>query len=438
MKLCTKYIEENHRSYLFEGNSMAMLEFDIDERHELLSDFNNGNDDALTLSGQQYLHEAIQELAPNTYVNELSRVKVLPLVVVIPIASSCNLKCPYCFAQTNSGKFNFNGFSESDIERLVSRLKEINQDEKTTLIFFGGEPLLKFNLIRYTVSFIEKLGLLDNFSYSITTNGTLVTPEIASFFKKYKFSVLVSMDGYENEFNYRHFKNGKSSVAKVLENIDLLKKIEFPFEIRATITSDNPFIYETYRFFENLAIPYTLAFAYPSDNTSSASLSTYSSDSVVRVANSLSMLLEDYRKAIQSGGAIYNSVVHTLAHYIEYRKVRERVCCAGINYFTILSDGTIFSCAHFMNNPQQELGNIYNDKLFFTRDKHYAIAPNVKNLDGKCLSCWAKHICSGGCPAQKISLALPTTAPLPISNCEIERKLAEFYLSAYILIKQKE
>ena len=95
MKLCTKYIEENHRSYLFEGNSMAMLEFDIDERHELLSDFNNGNDDALTLSGQQYLHEAIQELAPNTYVNELSRVKVLPLVVVIPIASSCNLKCPY-------------------------------------------------------------------------------------------------------------------------------------------------------------------------------------------------------------------------------------------------------------------------------------------------------------------------------------------------------
>ena len=56
------------------------------------------------------------------------------------------------------------------------------------------------------------------------------------------------------QFNYRKFRNGKSSVSRVLGNIELLKAHEVSFEIRATITSDNPYIYETYRFFEELKI----------------------------------------------------------------------------------------------------------------------------------------------------------------------------------------
>ena len=65
-----------------------------------------------------------------------------------------------------------------------------------------------------------------------------------------------------------------------------------------------------------------------------------------------------------------------------------------------------------------------------------AIAPNINELEEKCQRCWAKHICSGGCPAQKLSLSRKAEQSLPEANCGIEKILSEFYLKVYTLFKQ--
>lgn len=46
----------------------------------------------------------------------------------MPIAASCNLNCPYCFAQTDGG-FHFGNFTKKDIDRIAAFLVEKNTDE---------------------------------------------------------------------------------------------------------------------------------------------------------------------------------------------------------------------------------------------------------------------------------------------------------------------
>lgn len=433
-----KYIEGQSIPYLYDGETMALLKLDINKDQSLIREVQStdNNHKKLSYISREFLNDNIKELPLNTYANQIEHTKILPLAVILPITSSCNLNCPYCFAQTNKGDFNFKNYTEADIERLIQRLYIINKGEKTLLIFFGGEPLINFKLIKHTVDYINHSGLKDCFCYSITTNGTLITHDIAEFFKEHQFAILLSMDGFDNEFNYRKFRNGKSSVSRVLRSINILKAIDVPFEIRATITSDNPYIYETYLFFEELKVPYTLAFAYPSDNTRNQNLSTYSQENILRVKNSMLKLLKEYKRRLATGEPIYNNVLLTLYRFFEYRIIRERICCGGINYFTILADGSLFKCAHLMNSQKEIIGNIYDNDIHF--DANFSIAPPITELEEKCQTCWAKHICSGGCPAQKHSLSLMPQQALPEINCKIEQVLSEFYLHAYILLKQSQ
>ena len=76
--------------------------------------------------------------------------------------------------------------------------------------FYGGEPLLEFDLIKEVVFFSEALARDDgkDVKFSMTTNGTLLTDEIIHFLVEHRFSVVVSLDGgKETHDRYRIFKS---------------------------------------------------------------------------------------------------------------------------------------------------------------------------------------------------------------------------------------
>ena len=87
-----------------------------------------------------------------------------------------------------------------------------------------------------------------------------------------------------------------------------------------------------------------------------------------------------------------------------------------------------------MNNKADIMGNIYDANFHFSTN--LAIAASINELAEMCQRCWAKHICSGGCPDQKHSLSRKAEQSLPEANCGIEKNLSEFYLKAYTLFKQ--
>lgn len=74
-------------------------------------------------------------------------------------------------------------------------MKQSVNNKQVTLSFYGGEPLLAFELIKKCVNYIKEKYHQKNVNYGLTTNGILLKDDILEFLVKEKFSILVSLDG---------------------------------------------------------------------------------------------------------------------------------------------------------------------------------------------------------------------------------------------------
>lgn len=118
--------------------------------------------------------------------------------LILQVTQNCNLRCDYCiysggyYTRTHSNKkMNFE-LAKSGIDYLI---KHSRNSQKLFLGFYGGEPLLEFNLIKKCIEYIEQEGEGKKFDYVITTNATLINDEILEFFVKNDFKVTISLDG---------------------------------------------------------------------------------------------------------------------------------------------------------------------------------------------------------------------------------------------------
>src|SRR6202011_4330521 len=90
----------------------------------------------------------------------------------------------------------------------------------------GGEPLMNFDAIERIVAIAERkaLATATKADYHITTNGTLLTQEIADFMDVHRFTVYFSIDGDEqNHDQLRKYTSGKGSFQDVEHNLEYLR-----------------------------------------------------------------------------------------------------------------------------------------------------------------------------------------------------------------------
>ena len=110
----------------------------------------------------------------------------------------CNLNCVYCFEKFKTS----NKQMELDVAKRII-LKEFSDFEKfgndgiIKVDFFGGEPLLNFQLIKDLSEWIWEQNFPINYVLSVTTNGTLLNDEMKDWFTLHKehFRLILSVDG---------------------------------------------------------------------------------------------------------------------------------------------------------------------------------------------------------------------------------------------------
>lgn len=96
------------------------------------------------------------------------------------------------------------------------------ESEKIEFGFFGGEPLLEFDLVKEITSIIQDHECFDprRAQISVTTNGTIFSDEIADFLVENNVVLCISCDGPpEIQDASRRFRNGKGSSSVVEDNI---------------------------------------------------------------------------------------------------------------------------------------------------------------------------------------------------------------------------
>lgn len=149
------------------------------------------------------------------------------------VTEACNLDCHYC----GYGKF-YNRSGARARKKMEWRTVQtflnymlnhwnsnLNQShhKNINISFYGGEPLMNFNLIRQTAEYALSLPLLHNqFNFSMTTNGALLDKHM-DFLARHDFWIHISQDGDEFHNSYRTFSGGAPVFPKLRENIALLK-----------------------------------------------------------------------------------------------------------------------------------------------------------------------------------------------------------------------
>lgn len=165
-------------------------------------------------------------------------------IIFLNLVKTCNLRCRYCFEDKSldsSPTKMSRDLAFSTIDRLLFHMKEKSQ-RSASVIFFGGEPLLNFGLLKEVINYTkQKIGDSDiDVTFGITTNFTLADDYILKYMKDNIDDILVSVDGFNEEQNsLRIDVTGNNSFNLVAANLEKADKMGLSYGIRSTVGSSN-------------------------------------------------------------------------------------------------------------------------------------------------------------------------------------------------------
>ena len=144
--------------------------------------------------------------------------------IQLEITENCNLRCRYCIY--NSFVHNKRNHSEFVMDsnvayRAIDYLGTHSKHRNRICIsFYGGEPILRFTFIKECVAYAKRQLSGRTLDFSMTTNGTLLTEEMAQFLYSNGFSLTFSIDGPSDIHDeYRKDANGVGSFLRALTGL---------------------------------------------------------------------------------------------------------------------------------------------------------------------------------------------------------------------------
>ena len=116
---------------------------------------------------------------------------------ILGITEQCNLRCTYCCYSgeyVNNRSHSTHSMTRSDIDDIFNFICGLSSKRPFRIAFYGGEPLMYYNLVQYA---IEKASKLWNgeVTFSITTNATLLTKDKIDWLIAHHIKLEISIDG---------------------------------------------------------------------------------------------------------------------------------------------------------------------------------------------------------------------------------------------------
>ncbi|MDX1982978.1 MAG: radical SAM protein [Bryobacteraceae bacterium] len=342
----------------------------------------------------------------------------------LAIAQKCNLGCTYCYAQEGAFGAEPKSMTREVALRAVDLLfSEADPKEKLTLAFLGGEPLTNRPLLREAAETAAAMAAAQGIriAFSITTNGTLITPEDGEFFERYGFAVTVSLDGVGQAHDLlRPFKDGRGSYERILRNVEPLLRMQRRMQVsaRVTVTPSNPALRHTLdellaRGFSSVGFTPMLASPTGLGQMGAAELAAM-------LQEMIACGLECERRILAGERYGFSNLVTALRE-LHKGTHRPYPCGAAGSYFGVSADGELASCHRFVNDGAGKMGDVIQGvdrqaQRTWLEDRHV-------HRQSPCNECWARYLCGGGCHHEVIHRGRPA--------CDYIRGWLHYSLQAY-------
>lgn len=324
------------------------------------------------------------------------------LTVSIHIVHKCNLACEYCYA--DSGTF---GRPES-VMNLETCLKAIDfvfthspGKQKINIGFFGGEPLMNIAVIRKGVAYAKALAAKfeKKLSFSMTTNATLLTPDIMEFLSMERFSLIFSIDGPKRIHDrMRHFASNSGSHKTVLSNIKTFRKqFSDGFTVRGTFTRTTPNFVDQVLFLNNQGFKHVSV--EPAQLHPNHPHAIAKDHDILRILAEYDELAKIYLARFDENRPLHFFHFDYILNKLINPKPTHTQCGAGGGLIAIIPDGRIFPCFEMAVEDENCIGDINSGFVKTKREHFQRMHADCKS---KCAGCWLKYFCGGGCHAFNI------------------------------------
>jgi len=150
-------------------------------------------------------------------------------VIVWNMTQRCNLKCVHCYAQA----LEVDGTDDISTDQAKAMIDDLAAYGSPVMLFSGGEPLVRKDLVE-----LAKHATSKNMRAVISTNGTLITKEIAKELKEVGLSYVgISLDGLEDVHD--KFRGVSGSFKKALQGIENCQNEGLKVGMRFTVNKRN-------------------------------------------------------------------------------------------------------------------------------------------------------------------------------------------------------
>ena len=301
---------------------------------------------------------------------------------------NCNLACKYCFEEANRrvGKM-----SSQVIEKLKQYIKQQyvhgRQKEYLDLHWFGGEPLLGFDIMEDITNYIKSLKI--PFNASIITNGVLLTDrKIKKLTSLHINHIQITLDGAkETHDRKRIFKNGKGTYDIILRNIAKLHKYieqNKGIEVHIRINVDRESQDQYHLIYKEFKEKYPSFLVYPGIITQYQTCST----TLPCFANQREEA-EFYIRQYEKYGIVD-------PEFNISSKGMKNCMAECVNTDMVGPQGEMYLCLQDVGNKNAVIGSLFEGKNNWRLISAYCSGNLTFNSD-ECRKCEVLTFCGGGC-----------------------------------------
>lgn len=316
------------------------------------------------------------------------------------VAHTCNLNCEYCFA--SQGKYHGERALmpyEVGKRALDFLIENSGSRHNLEVDFFGGEPLMNFEVVKKLVKYAREQEKLHNknFRFTLTTNGLLIDDDVIAFVNKEMSNVVLSLDGRkEVHDSLRKTISGQGSYDIIIPKFKKLVEARGGknYYIRGTFTHNN------IDFLKDILHMADLGFT----ELSMEPVVCAPDEPYALTEKDLPILKEQYellakemikRDSENRGFTFYHYMLDLTHGPCIYKRISG--CGSGTEYLAVTPWGDLYPCHQFVGDEKFKLGDIYNGIVNTKVRDEFKLCNAYARPE--CKDCWAKLYCSGGCAA---------------------------------------
>lgn len=359
------------------------------------------------------------------YITEFKERPTVVKALCLHIAHDCNLACKYCFAEEGEYHGDRSMMSFEVGKQALDFLVENSGNRRNLEVdFFGGEPLMNFEVVKQLVAYGRSLEEEHNkiFRFTLTTNGVLLDDEVMEFANREMANVVLSIDGRKEVHDtMRPTRNGKGSYDLIIDKFKKFAKLRAgkSYYVRGTFTHDNldfskDVLHLADEGFDQISVEPVVG---PEEERY-----TIKEADLPKIMEEYDLLAKEIIKREKEGRGF--TFFHFMIDLTGGPCVAKRLsgCGSGTEYLAVTPWGDLYPCHQFVGEDDFAVGTVYDGVTRQDIVSEFKKTSVYSKED--CRDCFARFYCSGGCSANSHKLNGTINGTYEV-GCKLERKRVE-------------